>query len=207
MEKRIGILDDNTIITMDNIEKLSKIIAISSLKHFKNYAYSNTSKIERLHKQLQYDIAHHKELDCYSDAYDLVQEASLFLLKFLDKRLGDYCTYIKPTVKQPQIITIRNACFKSLSAYIRKELKNGNTENEELLEFLPAKDQFEEQVDYSKANEIIRKIVTTKLEMQILEYYYNGVEPKYIAEFLDISSDKVYKRRKKFKDRYLAYCI
>ena len=51
------------------------------------------------------------------------------------------------------------------------------------------------------------KYITNKLESQILEYYYNGVEVKLIAEFLGVSTDIVYKRRRKFKDRYLAYCI
>jgi len=89
LEQRKGLLDDNTIITIDNIQKLSKVIALSSLKNFKRYAYSNSEKIESLYKQLQYDICYHKELDIYSDAYDLVQEASLFLLQFLNKKLGE----------------------------------------------------------------------------------------------------------------------
>lgn len=49
--------------------------------------------------------------------------------------------------------------------------------------------------------------MTNKLESQILEYYYNGVEVKLIAEFLGVSTAIVYKRRRKFKDKYLAYCI
>ena len=52
---------------------------------------------------------------------------------------------------------------------------------------------------------MIEKLVTNELESQILEYYYNGVEPNLIAEILDISVDKVYKRRRKFKDRYKMY--
>ena len=45
------------------------------------------------------------------------------------------------------------------------------------------------------------------MESQILEYYYNGVEVKLIAEFQGVSTAIVYKRRRKFKHRYLAYCI
>ncbi len=209
MNKRKNeILEENVVISLDNIEKISKVIALASLRNFVKYAYSNSKRIETLHKQLQKDIYLHNELDTYSDAYDLVQEASLFLLKFVGQRLGDTCTFIKPTAKAPQTISIRMACFKTLSAYLRKEMKNGNSENEELLEYIPAKDCFEEEKpDYTKVNEIIKKIVTNKLESQILEYYYNGVEVKLIAEFLGVSTDIVYKRRRKFKDRYLAYCI
>ncbi len=209
MNKRKNeILNNEVVISLDNIEKISKVIAISSLSNFEKFAYGNAKLVEKLHKQLQKDICHHSKLDCYSDAYDLVQEASLFLLNFIGRKLGDNCTFIKSTAKAPQIIPIRMACFKTLFAYLRKEMKNGNSENEELLEFIPAKDCFEEEKpDYTKVNEIIKKIVTNKLESQILEYYYNGVEVKLIAEFLGVSTDIVYKRRRKFKDRYLAYCI
>ena len=83
MEKRTSLVDDNIVITLDNIEKLSKILALSILKNFKKYAFGGSSKIERLHKQLQYDICYHKQTDIYSDAYDLVQEANLYLMQFL----------------------------------------------------------------------------------------------------------------------------
>lgn len=177
MNKRKNeILEDNVVISLDNIEKISKVIALASLRNFVKYAYSNSKRIETLHKQLQKDIYLHSELDPYSDAYDLVQEASLFLLKFGGQKLGDNCTFIKHTAKAPRTISIRMACFKTLFAYLRKEMKNGNSENEELLEFIPAKDCFEdEKPNYTKVNEIIKKIVTNKLESQILEYYYNGV--------------------------------
>lgn len=209
MNKRKNeVLEDNVVISLDNIEKISKVIALASLSNFEKYAYSNSKRIEFLHKQLEKDIRYHNELDSYSDAYDLVQEAGLFLLNFVGQRLGDNCTFIKPTAKAPQTISIRMACFKTLSAYLRKEMKNGNSENEELLEFIPAKDCFEEEKpDYTKVNKIIKYLVTNKLESQILEYYYNGVEVKLIAEFLGVSTDIVYKRRRKFKDRYLAYCV
>ena len=208
MNKRKNeILEDNVVISLDNIEKISKVIALASLRNFVKYAYSNTKRIETLRKQLQKDIRYHNELDSYSDAYDIVQEASLFLLKFLNKILGDNCIFVKPTAKKPETISIRVACFKTLFAYLRKEMKNGNSEDMEILNFIPAEEQNKEQQDYTKANAIIKKLVTNKLESQILKYYYNGVEPKIIAEFLGVSSDIVYKRRRKFKDRYLMYCI
>ena len=112
--RKTNILNDEVVITLDNIERLSKILAISSLRDFERYAYSNAKRIEILRKQLQKDICYHNELDSYSDAYDIVQEASLFLLKFLNKRLGDNCTFVKPTAKKTETISIRMACFKTL---------------------------------------------------------------------------------------------
>lgn len=140
MNKRKNeILEDNVVIGLDNIERISKVIALASLRNFEKYAYSNMKRIETLRKQLQKDIQYHNELDSYSDAYDLVQEASLFLLKFLNKRLGDSCTFIKPTAKKPETISIRMACFKTLFAYLRKEMKNGNSEDMQILFLLKNK--------------------------------------------------------------------
>ena len=88
VKKKKGILDDNTVITLGNIEKLSQCFALSALKSIKKYAYSATPKVERLQSQLRQDICYHKKLDTYSEAYDLVQEASLFLCKFIGHKLG-----------------------------------------------------------------------------------------------------------------------
>lgn len=71
-----------------------------------------------------------------------------------------------------------------------------------MFELASDKPIIEEKPDYSKVKEVLSKIIKNRLEYQIFEYYYNGVAPKLIAEFLGISVDKVYKRRRKFKERY-----
>ena len=75
------------------------------------------------------------------------------------------------------------------------------------MELANDKEILQEKPDYSKVKEALSKIIQTQLEYQIFQYYYNGVEPKLIAEFLEISIDKVYKRRRKFKDRYAMLCV
>ena len=50
MEKRTSLVDDNIVITLDNIEKLSKILALSILKNFKKYAFGGSSKIAGLYE-------------------------------------------------------------------------------------------------------------------------------------------------------------
>ena len=202
VKKKKGILDENTVITLENIEKLSQCFALCALKGIKKYAYSATPKVERLQSQLKQDICYHKKLDTYSDAYDLVQEASLFLYKFLGHKLGELCKSSKS--KSGKIDTIRTACLRVIQTYLRKELKyfNNTTDEEEYLEIEDDKPIIKEKEDYTKVKEITNKIVQTELEKQILYYFYNGVTPKLIAEFLEISTDKVYKRRRKFRARY-----
>lgn len=102
------------------------------------------------------------------------------------------------------IDTIRNACLRVIQTYLRKELRyfTNTTDEEEYLEIEDEKPIIKENEDYTKVKEITNKLVQTELEKQILYYFYNGATPKLVAEFLEISTDKVYKRRRKFRSRY-----
>ena len=207
VKKKKGILDENTVITLGNIEKLSQCFALSALKGIKKYAYSATPKVERLQSQLKQDIYYHKKLDTYSDSYDLVQEASLFLCKFIGHKLGELCKDSKS--KSGKIDNLKNACIRVLQVYLRKELKfhNNIVDENECFELIDERPIIPEKPDYTKVKEILSKIIQNKLEYQIFEYYYNGVEPKLIAEFLGISVDRVYRQRRRFKDRYAMYYL
>ena len=207
VKKKKGILDENTVITLRNIEKLSQCFALCALKGIKRYAYSATPKIERLQSQLKQDICYHKQLDIYSDAYDLVQEASLFLCKFIGHKLGELCKNSKS--KSGKIDNLKNACLRILQVYLRKELKfhNNIVDENECFEVINERPIIQEKPDYSKVKEVLSKIIQSKLELQIFEYYYNGVAPKLIAEFLGISVDKGYRQRRRFKDRYAMLCM
>ena len=191
VKKKKEILDENTVITLRNTEKLSQCFALCALKGIKRYAYSATPKIERLQSQLKQDICYHKQLDIYSDAYDLVQEASLFLCKFIGHKLGELCKNSKS--KSGKIDNLKNACLRILQVYLRKELKfhNNIVDENECFEVINERPIIQEKPDYSKVKEVLSKIIQSKLELQIFEYYYNGVEPKLIAEFLNISVDRV----------------
>ena len=63
------------------------------------------------------------------------------------------------------------------------------------------------KTDYTKVKEVLYKIIQNRFEYQIFKYYYNGVKPKLIAEFLGISVDTVYRQRRRFKDRYAMLCM
>ena len=205
VKKKKGILDENTVITLENIEKLSQCFALCALKGIKKYAYNATPKVEKLQSLLKQDICYHRQLDTYSDAYDLVQEASLFLCKFIGHKLGELCKDSKS--KSGKIDNLKNACIRVLQVYLRKELKfhNNIVDENECFEVIDERLIIPEKPDYTKVKEVLSKIIQNKLEYQVFEYYYNGVEPKLIAEFLGISVDRVYRRRRKFKDRYAMY--
>ena len=169
VKKKKGILDENTVITLENIEKLSQCFALCALKGIKKYAYSATPKVERLQSQLKQDICYHKKLDNYSDAYDLVQEASLFLCKFIGHRLGELCKNSKS--KSGKIDNLKNACIRVLQVYLRKELKfhNNIVDENECFELIDDRPILNEKPDYTKVKEILSKIIQNKLEYQVFE--------------------------------------
>ena len=201
IKTKISLLND-VVITYDNIQSLGRAIALKAVKCNMRYSFYNLNKV---YKDLVRDLYNHKELDTYSNSYDLVQEAVCFLCSNVGKKLGDIYGLNRRTHK---LDTIRYACFGVVSTYLRKEIKITNNEenNDELLEFVTIENEIEKELpDYSKIIEIATKIVNTPLEKEILKYFYNGASVNNIAEFLSISTDKVYKRRRKFKDRYALY--
>ena len=187
-------LADNTVISQENILDLGKAIALKAVKVSLRYAYGN---LNYLLKDIIKDLYHHNTMDTYSDGFDVVQETVCVLCNFIGCQLG----------KNINGLTIRNYCFKKIYAFIRKQLKaNFNETDDEILPYIPARECLDkEPIDYTKAKEIIKTVTTTQLERQILSYFYYGVTVNNIAEFLDISTDKVYKRRRKFKDRLASY--
>ena len=188
-------LTDNTVITQENILDLGKAIALKAVKGSLRYAYGT---LDYLHQDIINDLYHHNIMDNYSDGFDIVQETVCFLCNFIGCKLGDCYNGM----------TIRFACFKTIYAFIRKQIKvNNNEVDDEVLPYIPTPETIDEPTDYSKAKEIVRAVTSTQLERQILSYFYYGVTVNNIAEFLDISTDKIYKRRRKFKDRLSAYKI
>lgn len=187
-------LTDDIVITEENILGLGKAIALKALKGSLRYAYGS---LDYLYQNMINELYRRNEGDIYSDAYDIVQETVCFLCNFIGQRLGEQCGKI----------TIRLACFKTIYAFIRKQIKvNNNEMNDELLPYVPAKETPDkEPTDYTRAKIIVNTVVQTPLEMQILSYYYSGVQPKNIAEFLGVGIDAVYKRHRKFKNRWLNF--
>ena len=125
-----------------------------------------------------------------------MQETVCFLCNFIGYQLGDLFNGM----------TIRLACFKAMYAYIRKQIKvNNNEVDDEVLPYIPTPETMDEPIDYSKAKDIVRTVTSNSLERQILSYLYSGATVNNTAEFLNISIDIVYKRRSKFRQKWLSY--
>ena len=125
------------------------------MKGIKKYAYSATQKVERLQNLLRKDICYPKKLDSYSDAYDLVQEASLFLCKFIGHKLGELC--INSKSKSGKVDNLKNACLRVLQVYLRKELKfhNNIVDENECFEVIDERPIIQDKPDYTKVKEVL----------------------------------------------------
>ncbi len=69
-------INNDTVITEDNVQKIGEAIAISSVR---TLAIRSGGKLDLLYKSLLYDVNKRRESDVYSDGYDVAQTAICFL--------------------------------------------------------------------------------------------------------------------------------
>ena len=101
--------DLDTVITRENVLYLCENMALCALKHM--IGYRGDYEL-RMYYNLVGDIKGKNNINhIFSDSYDLVQTACLFLLDYVGMKLGD--TVIDRYNKQ---VTIRHACYSEIGA-------------------------------------------------------------------------------------------
>ena len=110
------ILDDDVVITQDNIQRIGEIIAVATIKTVmcrsgKNLYWLYDGLIKDCKRKV--DVKH-----TYSDGYDIAQTAMLFLCDHIGKQLGD--RYITARGK---VITIKQACFRFVDRSTKSDCK------------------------------------------------------------------------------------
>lgn len=112
--KRQYILDDDVVITVDNIKKIGELIAVLTIR---TVMCRSGKDLYRLYDGLIKDCnKSNNSLDEYSDGYDIAQTAMLFLCEHIGKRLGD-----NYTTTRGNVISIRQACFRFTDRYLDKQ--------------------------------------------------------------------------------------
>ena len=109
-----GILDNDVVISAENIQKIGEVIALTCIK---TVIVRSGKELHYLYKGLLEDLNRSKDdLSPFSIAYDIAQEATLFLCQYIGEKLGDICItkYGKPT-------TIRSACYRCADNYLQKQ--------------------------------------------------------------------------------------
>ena len=200
MKKETISLKDEVVITKENVMAIGEVIAIRAVQLKKRFEGRN---LEKLQRGMIYDIFHNKSLkSAYSDGYDIVQEATCFLCKYIGKALGEL---VEKSKRGKGFNSVRLACYKHIYAYLRKQIiTTYELDNEELDIVEVDPDCLKEPEDYTRANIIIKKLNLTKRELKVLHGFYNQMTYDNICECTSIDRRTIARIRHKLQDKYTA---
>ena len=168
-----GILDNDTVILAENVQKMDEIIALTCIK---TVIVRSGKDLHYLYKGLLRDMNRSKgDYSPFSNAYDIAQEAMLFLCQHMGKKLGD-----DYTTKYGKVVTIKSACYRCADNYLQKQytryMANTISLNERIMSE-PVKTFDEEQKnDYTAVDRFISKMKLTVAEYETLCAYMAGLK-------------------------------
>ncbi|MDD6995207.1 MAG: hypothetical protein SPH68_03210 [Candidatus Borkfalkiaceae bacterium] len=201
MKNSIG-LENERLITKDNVQQLGEILAVSAVKKMVNFK----PIYARLYRELVHNVFDPlQDNERFGEGYELVQEICCFLCNFIGKRLGD--TY--KTDKRGKTISIRKACYRLVDNYITKNYIREreyyrviSIEELSRTQELAAKEITPMQTDYTGADRILRKLKLTKKENDVLNCYLAGMAYTEIARFLCVNASTIWRRKMKIQQKY-----
>ena len=194
-----GILDNDTVISVENIQKMGEVIALTCIK---TVIVRAGKDLNHLYVRLIEDINHSKNSTRpFSDAYDIAQEAMLFLCEHIGKKLGD-----DYTTKYGKTITIRSACFRHTDRYLEKQYVSHITNTVSLDERItsePVKTLDDEQKnDYTVVDGLITKMKLTATEYETLCAYMAGLTYLEVTRLLNVNRTTIWRRRMSLQKKY-----
>ena len=195
-----GILDNDTVISTENIQKMGEIIALTCIKTLIIRAGKD---LRHLYVKLVKDINHSKNSTRpFSDAYDVAQESMSFLCEYTGKKLGDeYNTQYGKT------ITIRSACFRHTDRYLNKQYVTHMTNTISLderitIESVKTLDD-EQKNDYTAVDRLIAKMQLTAAEYETLCAYMAGLTYLEVTQLLSVNRTTIWRRRMRLQRKYI----
>ena len=194
-----GILDNDVVISAENIQKMGEVIALTCIKTIIVRAGKD---LNHLYVRLIDDINHSKNSTRpFSDAYDIAQEAMLFLCEHIGKKLGDGYT-----TKYGKTITIRSACFRHTDRYLEKQYTRHiiNTISlDERIASEPVKTLDDKQKsDYTAVDGLIAKMKLTAVEYETLCAYMAGLTYLEVTRLLNVNRTTIWRRRMSLQRKY-----
>jgi DNA-binding NarL/FixJ family response regulator len=145
-----------------------------------------------------------KKLDrfTFSDAYDLVQDVNIFLLRHMGKLVDEVLYFDKKGFP----ITICKACYKIVDHYAWIQTRDSRIycELDEAIEYNTVPEVFYDTEEaYENVENLIKAMELSSGEEDTLRLLYNGISSHEIAAKLDICFQTVYLRRKRMQNKYL----
>lgn len=194
-----GILDNDMVISAENVQKMGEVIALTCIK---TVMFRSGKDLHYLYKGLLRDM--HRSKDDYSpfsNAYDIAQETMLFLCQHIGEKLGD-----NYTTKYGKVVTVKSACYRCADNYLQKQYTRhiANTISlDERITSEPAKTLDDEQKnDYTAFDSLISKMHLTAVEYETLSILMAGFTMLQIGQILNVNRTTIWRRRMSLQRKY-----
>ena len=192
--------DLDTVITRENVLYLCENMALCALKHM--IGYRGDYEL-RMYYNLVSDIKNKNNINhIFSDSYDLVQTACLFLLNYVGMKLGD--TVVDRYNKQ---VTIRHACYSEIGAafykrwnYHKRTYPISYKDDEGNIEYIEENTINESQ---ERAKAIVARMNLKEKHKKVLDCYLKGMGVVEISKSLGIAYATVWRHRMLLQQRYI----
>ncbi len=197
--KRQYILDNDVVITEDNIKKIGELIALLTIRIVMCRAGKD---LYRLYDGLIKDCNKSNDsLAEYSDGYDIAQTAMLFLCEHIGKRLGD--SY---TTTRGNVISIKQACFRFTDRYLDKQftrhLAHTIAINDSVASSHITFIDDESGNDYTAVDALIEAMHLTLAEYETLSAFMSDMSINEIAELLNVNRTTIWRRMSSIIRKY-----
>lgn len=199
--KRQYILDDDVVITEDNIKKIGELIALLTIRTVMCHSGKD---LYRLYDGLIKDCNKSSDsLAEYSDGYDIAQTAMLFLCEHIGKRLGD-----NYTTARGNVISIKQACFRFTDRYLDKQyarhLAHTTAINDSVASSHITFIDDESNNDYTAVDALVERMNLTQGEYDVLCAYMSGLTYLEVTQLLKVNRTTIWRRRMKLRTKWLS---
>lgn len=195
-----GILDNDRVITENNVQKMGEVIALCAIK---TVIVRGGKDLHNLYKGLLRDVNRSEnDMSRYSDGYEVAQESMLFLCQHMGKRLDD--VYYTKTGRKT---TIKQACFSVADRYLSKNfvrsMLNPTSLNERITAEPEATLDDEQKNDYTAFDGLISKMHLTAVECETLSILMAGFTMLQIGRILNVNRTTIWRRQNSIRKKYL----
>ena len=194
-----GILDNDKVITENNVQRMGEVIALCAIK---TVIVRGSKDLHNLYKGLLRDINRsNDDMSRYSDGYEIAQESMLFLCQHMGKRLDD--VYYTKTGRK---ITIKQACFSVADRYLAKNFVSPMLYTTSINEQIATEPETmldnEQKNDYTAFDGLISKMKLTAVEYETLSILMAGFTMLQIGKILNVNRTTIWRRRMSLQKKY-----
>lgn len=195
-----GILDNDMVISAENVQKMGEVIALTCIK---TVIVRSGKDLHYLYKGLLRDMNRSKDdYSPFSNAYDIAQEAMLFLCQHIGEKLGDI--YI---TKYGKKTTIRSACYRCADNYLQKQYTRYLSNTISLDERITGEPETilddEQKNDYTAFDGLVAKMKLTAVEHETLSILMAGFTMLQIGRILNVNRTTIWRRQNSIRKKYL----